>query len=159
VKQLDKKKRWLAPFGCCLTGRQDAELCHLHEGEFTSHNQKVGDHLTLPMSRRIHEAQHKHQDEFWLKALPGGDPREWAVRLHDIWEARDLEAAEDFFFDMQHAASPEYLSRFLIEPARLVVESGDIYELALRAGEGRRRWLDATMEDMARRKADPTYGD
>jgi len=113
VNSLARKRQWLSTFGCCLTGRIDCDLCHLHEGEFTSSNQKVGDHLTLPMSRLVHIAQHDHGD-FWQYALPGENPKEWAVRLHDIWEKRNLEEADALLRDMQDIANRQYLAQFLI---------------------------------------------
>ncbi len=114
---LAKKRHWLSTFGCCLTGRIDCDLVHLHEGEGTSSNQKVPDALTLPMSTILHRAQHKHAD-FWQRALPGEDPKDWAVRLDDIWKDRDLESAAALLGDMQARADRAYLAPFLIRAAR-----------------------------------------
>ena len=113
---LQKKRHWLSTFGCCLTGRIDCELCHLHEQMWTSSNRKVPNSLTLPMSAIIHRAQHKHAD-FWPNALPGHDPKHWAERLDDIWLARDLEGAADLLADMQAKADRGYLAQFLQQAA------------------------------------------
>ncbi len=116
MKALAKKRHWLSTFGCCLTGRIDCDLVHLHEGSWTSSNQKVPDALTLPMSTILHRAQHKHAD-FWHRALPGEDPKDWAVRLDDIWQDRDLESAAALFGDMQAKANRQYLAQFLMRAA------------------------------------------
>ncbi len=114
---LAKKRHWLSTFGCCLTGRIDCDLVHLHEGSWTSSNQKVPDALTLPMSTILHRAQHKYPLEFWQRALPGEDPKDWAVRLDDIWQDRDLESAAALLGDMQAKADRAYLAQFLMRAA------------------------------------------
>ena len=109
---LARKRQWLQTFGCCLSGREDCDLIHLHEGSGTSSNQKVGDHLTLPMSRLLHIEQHR-SPAFWARALPGEDPKHWAVRLHDIWEKRNLDEAQALFSDMRYVANRDYLAEVL----------------------------------------------
>jgi hypothetical protein len=106
---------------CCLSGRDDIHICHLHEGSGTSSNQKVSDVLVLPMCHLLHRAQHKHPTEFWPMALPRDDPsaslreaKDWAVRLDDRWQARDLEGAEALLADMRRRASRSYLAQFLL---------------------------------------------
>ena len=104
---------------CCLSGRADIEISHLHEKSFTSSNQKVSDVLVLPMSKLLHLAQHKHPREFWPGVFPGSklpytESRVWAERLHDIWEKRDLEGAADLLADMQARADRRYLRQFLL---------------------------------------------
>ena len=98
---------------CCLSGRADIEISHLHEKSFTSSNQKVSDVLVLPMAAPLHRAQHKHPAHFWRNALPGQNPKAWAERLDDIWSERDLEGAERLFRDMQEKARRDYLAQFL----------------------------------------------
>ena len=99
---------------CCLSGRADIEISHLHEGMFQSSNKKVSDVLVLPMAAALHRAQHAHPAHFWRNALPGQNPKAWAIRLDDIWTDRDLEGAELLFRDMQDLARRDYLAQFLI---------------------------------------------
>jgi len=107
------KASWLHSLrSCCLSGRSDGiELSHLHEGSFKL-GRKVSGVLVLPMHHILHKAQHKHPD-FWNKALPGHDPKHWAVRLDDIYQVRDLEAADALLRDMQDQANRDYLATFL----------------------------------------------
>ena len=96
---------------CCLSGRSDIEISHLHEGSFML-GRKVSDVLVLPMCHLLHKAQHKYP-AFWTAALPGHDPKDWAVRLDDLWQARDLEGADLLLRDMQGMANRDYLSSLL----------------------------------------------
>ena len=70
---------------------------------------KVSDVLVLPMSYILHKAQHR-DPAFWSKALPGENPKDWAIRLDDLWMARDLEGADLLFKDMQGRADRPYMA-------------------------------------------------
>ena len=98
---------------CCLSGRDDIHIAHLHENMWSGMGRKVSDVLTLPLSAPLHRAQHAHAD-FWQHALPGENPKDWAVRLDDLWEDRDLEGAEALLADMRSRASRSYLAQFLL---------------------------------------------
>ena len=102
---------------CCLSGRADIQISHLHEQEITSLNQKVSDVLTLPMAHQLHAAQHANPREFWPGVFkvtkPYTEARAYAELLHDIWQKRDLEGADKLFRDMQGRADRGYLAQFL----------------------------------------------
>jgi hypothetical protein len=102
---------------CCLSGREDIQIAHLHEQMWSGMARKVSDVLVLPLSAPLHAAQHRHPIEFWPNALPCEDPKDWAVRLHDIWESRDLEGADLLLRDMQGKANRGYLAQFLARAA------------------------------------------
>ena len=93
---------------CCLSGRNQIELSHLHEGSFKL-GRKVSNVLVLPMNYILHKAQHRDPG-FWAKALPGHDPKEWAVRLDKICQDNDPEAAEALLQHMQANANRGYMT-------------------------------------------------
>ena len=102
---------------CCLSGRDDIQIAHLHEEMWSGMGRKVSDVLVLPLSHLLHAAQHKHPMEFWPRALPCEDPKIWAERLDDIWQDRDLESAAALLGDMQAKANRAYLAQFLMRAA------------------------------------------
>ncbi len=102
---------------CCLSGRDDIQIAHLHEQMWSGMGRKVSDVLTLPLSCLLHAAQHKYPRDFWQRALPGENPKDWAVRLDDIWRDRDLESAAALLGDMQAKANRAYLAQFLMRAA------------------------------------------
>ena len=106
-----RKEAWLHTLPCCLSGREDIEVAHLHEGELTSFNRKVSFVHTLPLSAILHRAQHRHAD-VWKHAL-GENPRPWAERLHDLFEKDEHMEAQVLLWDMQERASREYLGAIL----------------------------------------------
>lgn len=109
-----RKFAWLHDLGrCCLTGRTDIHVAHLHEGSLCM-GRKVGPELTLPLCWLLHAEQHRTR-EFWPRAFRG-DPRDWALRLHDLFEADDRYGAELLLKDMSERACREYLAP-LLRPA------------------------------------------
>lgn len=107
-----RKFKWLHSLRCCLSLRPDGlQVSHLHEGSGTSHNQKVGPELTLPMHHILHAEQHRTR-AFWPNAF-SGDPRDWALRLHDLFEQVDDHGADLLLQDMHDRANLGYLGGIL----------------------------------------------
>ena len=118
TRRFNPKFAWLHSLRtCCLSGRDDIQVAHLHEQMWSGMGRKVSDVLVLPLSHLLHAAQHKHPIEFWPRALPCEDPKDWAARLDDIWQDRDLESAAALFGDMQAKANRAYLAQFLMRAA------------------------------------------
>jgi len=107
-----RKAAWLHSLRkCCLSGRSDIELAHLHEGSFML-GRKVSNVLVLPLSEILHKEQHR-DPEFWEKALPGVDPKDEAKWLDCAWRQNNIEGAEGILGNMNALANKAYLTSIL----------------------------------------------